>query len=82
VTGKRQQFLAACVDAAGVSVTPSNGSGDLIASAAAHGLVDLPADTTLAAGTMVRFLPYVDGGSGFSGGARIPPKTATQRERP
>jgi molybdopterin molybdotransferase len=70
---KRQSFLPAKVIDGAVHVVPWNGSGDLIAAAAADGLVDLPAETPFSAGTAVRFLPYVGGHPGHRG--LIPPRS-------
>ncbi len=57
--GARQLFLPARVVAGGISPVRWNGSGDLIAAAAADGLVDLAPRSEHAAGAVVRFLPYV-----------------------
>ncbi|MBA3938324.1 MAG: molybdopterin molybdenumtransferase MoeA, partial [Planctomycetes bacterium] len=57
--GLRQLFLPARLVPGGIAPVRWNGSGDLIAAAAADGLVDLAPGSDHAAGAMVRFLPYV-----------------------
>ncbi len=57
--GPRQLFLPARVVAGGIAPMRWNGSGDLIAAAAADGLVDLASGGEWAVGAVVRFLPYV-----------------------
>ncbi|MEO0663400.1 MAG: molybdopterin-binding protein, partial [Planctomycetota bacterium] len=57
--GKRHLFLPARVEDGGVRPMRWNGSGDLIAAAAADGLVELPVGADLRAGDAARFLPYV-----------------------
>ena len=59
--GARRLFLPARFTAGGVAPLPWNGSGDLLAAAHGHALIDLPARSQLAAGTAVRVLPYVGG---------------------
>jgi len=60
--GRRQLFLPARLVPGGVQTVPWNGSGDLLAAAHGHGLVDLAPGADLPTGTMVRLLPYVGGG--------------------
>ncbi len=57
--GKRHLFLPARVENGGISPMRWNGSGDLIAAAAADGLVEFTAGADLRAGDPVRFIPYV-----------------------
>jgi molybdopterin molybdotransferase len=59
--GARRLFLPARFTAGGVAPLPWNGSGDLLAAAHGHALIDLPARSQLAIGTVVRVLPYVGG---------------------
>jgi molybdopterin molybdotransferase len=68
--GKRQLFLPARVVAGGLQVVAWNGSGDLLAAAAADGLIDLPSGTQVASGALGRFLPYAGGRLGEI--ARLP----------
>ncbi|MEM9386657.1 MAG: molybdopterin molybdotransferase MoeA [Pseudomonadota bacterium] len=57
--GKRHLFLPARIEDRGVRPMRWNGSGDLIAAAAADGLVEFPVGATLRAGDPVRFMPYL-----------------------
>ncbi|HEX3133549.1 MAG TPA: molybdopterin molybdotransferase MoeA [Planctomycetota bacterium] len=68
--GQRQQFLPARLTPGGFAPIPWNGSGDLIAAASGDGLIDLPVGTTLNAGGIARFLPYVGAHPGATG--RLP----------
>ncbi|MGK0482475.1 MAG: molybdopterin molybdotransferase, partial [Planctomycetota bacterium] len=70
--GRRHLFLPATLGDAGLCPVDWNGSGDLIAAAAADGLVELPVGATFQAGQRARFLPYI----GHSIGERsaLPPR--------
>lgn len=57
--GRRHLFLPASFEGGGIVPARWNGSGDLIAAAAADGLVELPVGATFAAGDPARFTPYV-----------------------
>lgn len=57
--GRRHLFLPASFEGGGIVPARWNGSGDLIAAAAADGLVELPVGATFEAGAPVRFTPYV-----------------------
>lgn len=70
--GRRHLFLPASFQGGGIVPARWNGSGDLIAAAAADGLVELPVGATFAAGDPVRFLPYV--GHALSERAVLPPR--------
>ena len=71
--GRRHLFLPATLGAGGVTPVPWNGSGDLLAAAAADGLVDLgPGDTPMSQGDTIRFMPYV--GVRASDHGCIPPR--------
>ena len=72
--GRRHLFLPASFQGGGVVPARWNGSGDLIAAAAADGLVELPVGATFSAGDPVRFLPYV--GHALSERAVMPPRGA------
>jgi molybdopterin molybdotransferase len=71
--GRRHLFLPASLQDEGLVPAKWNGSGDLIAAAAADGLVELPVGAAFRAGESVRFLPYV----GHSIGERsvLPPRS-------
>ncbi len=69
--GNRQLFLPARLITGGVEPLKWNGSGDLLAAAAADAFIDLPPGTALAAGTLVRVLPYVGAQTGERG--TLPP---------
>ncbi|MEO1698463.1 MAG: molybdopterin molybdotransferase MoeA [Planctomycetota bacterium] len=71
--GKRHLFLPARVEDGGVRPMRWNGSGDLIAAAAADGLVELPVGADLRAGDAARFLPYV--GHALGERAALPDRT-------
>ena len=58
---KRHLFLPAALRDGGVDPARWNGSGDLLAAAAADGLVNIPPDSSLKAGTEISFLPYIGG---------------------
>lgn len=62
--GKRHLFLPASLGDGGVRPVDWNGSGDLLAAASGDGLVDLPVGSDLAAGDLVRFLPFLAHGIG------------------
>ena len=72
--GRRRLFLPARLGEGGVSPLHWNGSGDLLAAAAADGLVDLGPGGEHAAGDAVRFMPYV--GSRISEYGILPPRKA------
>lgn len=72
--GRRHLFLPARIEGGGLVPVRWNGSGDLIAAAAADGLVDLPIGARFAAGDRARFLPYV--GHALSERALMPPRAA------
>jgi molybdopterin molybdotransferase len=74
--GNRQVFQPARITAMGVEPIRWNGSGDLIAAAAADGLVDLAPESDLEVGAMVNILPYV-GGSGEGQRGQLPPRNDT-----
>jgi molybdopterin molybdotransferase len=57
--GSRHLFLPAAIGPGGVTPIRWNGSGDLLAAAAGEGLLDARPGLDLAAGSPVRFLPYV-----------------------
>lgn len=57
--GKRHLFLPASLGDGGVRPVEWNGSGDLLAAASGDGLVELPVGSDLAAGDLVRFLPFI-----------------------
>ncbi len=57
--GRRHLFLPASFEGGGIVPARWNGSGDLIAAAAADGLVELPVGATFAAGDPARFTPYI-----------------------
>ena len=58
---KRHLFLPAALSDGGVDPARWNGSGDLLAAAAADGLINIPPDSQLKTGTEVAFLPYIGG---------------------
>ncbi len=60
-SNKRHLFLPAALRDGGIDPARWNGSGDLLAAAAADGIIDIPPDSSLEAGTMVGFLPYIGG---------------------
>jgi molybdopterin molybdotransferase len=68
--GKRLLFLPARVATGGIEPIRWNGSGDLLAAAAADGLVELAPGADVAVGSLLRFLPYVGGRLGEV--ARLP----------
>ncbi|MEC8494140.1 MAG: molybdopterin molybdotransferase MoeA [Planctomycetota bacterium] len=70
--GRRHLFLPARVDAGGLAPMRWNGSGDLIAAAAADGLVELPVGARFGAGDRARFLPYL--GHALAERALLPPR--------
>lgn len=70
--GKRHLFLPASVTDGGVVPARWNGSGDLIAAAAADGLVELPVGASFAAGDPALFIPYV--GHALAERAVLPPR--------
>ncbi len=72
--GRRHLFLPASFEGGGVVPARWNGSGDLIAAAAADGLVELPVGATFAAGDPARFIPYV--GHALAERAAMPPRSA------
>lgn len=72
--GGRHLFLPASVEPAGLVPARWNGSGDLIAAAAADGLVELPVGARFAAGDRARFLPYV--GHALGERAVLPPRSS------
>jgi molybdopterin biosynthesis enzyme len=71
--GNRRLFLPATRSDPG-TITPVrwNGSGDLIAAAAADGLIDLVPGADLAAGATVPFLPWAGAVDGERG--TLPPR--------
>jgi molybdopterin molybdotransferase len=74
--GNRRLFLPALRGAAGaIAPVTWNGSGDLIAAAAADGLIDLAPGAELAAGALVPFLPWAGARDGERGilPDRVPP---------
>ncbi|MEM6672801.1 MAG: molybdopterin molybdotransferase MoeA [Planctomycetota bacterium] len=75
--GKRHLFLPASFDGSGLVPARWNGSGDLIAAAAADGLVELPVGARFAAGEVARFIPYV--GHALAERAALPPRTKEHR---
>lgn len=70
--GNRQLFLPARQVAGGIEPLEWNGSGDLLAAAAADALIDLPPGCAVAAGAPVRALPYVGSHAGERG--MLPPR--------
>lgn len=71
--GNRQLFLPARLVPGGIEPVKWNGSGDLLAAAAADALIDLTPGADLAAGALVRALPYVGSHPGEHG--TMPPRT-------
>ncbi len=71
-TGRRHLFLPAALGDDGVTPVAWNGSGDLLAAAAADGLLDLPVGSDLSAGDRVRFLPFAGHVAGQR--AQLPPR--------
>lgn len=57
--GRRHLFLPASLERGGLVPVRWNGSGDLIAAAAADGLVELPVGARFNAGDPARFIPYI-----------------------
>ncbi len=70
--GRRHLFLPASLTDEGLRPAKWNGSGDLIAAAAADGLVELPVGATFQAGESARFLPYL--GHTLGERATLPPR--------
>ncbi|QDV07178.1 Molybdopterin molybdenumtransferase [Planctomycetes bacterium Poly30] len=70
--GRRHLFLPASIETGGLRPASWNGSGDLIAAAAADGLVELPVGATFRAGDPARFLPYI--GHSIGERAVLPPR--------
>lgn len=58
---KRHLFLPAAINDGGVDPALWNGSGDLLAAAAADGLINIPPDSSFKAGSIIPFLPYIGG---------------------
>ena len=75
--GRRHLFLPARIDGGGLVPVRWNGSGDLIAAAAADGLVELPVGARFAAGDPARFLPYL--GHAIAERALLPPREERAR---
>ena len=71
--GRRHLFLPASFQGGGLVPARWNGSGDLIAAAAADGLVELPIGASFRAGEPARFLPYV--GHALGERAVLPPRS-------
>jgi len=71
--GRRHLFLPARVVDGGVRPMAWNGSGDLIAAAAADGLVELVPGASFAAGELCTFLPYA--GHALGERALLPDRT-------
>ena len=71
--GRRHLFLPASFQGGGLVPARWNGSGDLIAAAAADGLVELPIGASFRAGEPARFLPYV--GHALAERAVLPPRS-------
>ncbi len=61
--GKRHQFMPARFESGGIAPIRWNGSGDLIAAATGHGLIELPIGFSGTPGTIISFLPFVSSGS-------------------
>ena len=57
--GARRLFLPAKLGSGGVTPIRWNGSGDFYSAARGDGLVDLPPQSRLEAGALVRYLPYL-----------------------
>ena len=72
--GRRHLFLPASLDQSGLVPAAWNGSGDLIAAAAADGLVELPVGASFRAGENARFLPYL--GHTLGERAVLPPRSS------
>lgn len=70
--GRRHLFLPAQLGSGGLVPMRWNGSGDLIAAAAADGLVELPVGARFRAGDRARFLPYL--GHAIAERALLPPR--------
>jgi len=70
----RRLFLPARLADGGVAPVPWNGSGDLLAAAHGHGLLDTRGETDLDPGYLVPFLPYLALPSGSA--AELPPREA------
>lgn len=68
----RHLFLPAALRDGGVDPARWNGSGDLLAAAAADGLINIPPDSHLKAGTEIPFLPYI--GSIVADRGILPPR--------
>ena len=70
--GRRHLFLPASLERGGLVPARWNGSGDLIAAAAADGLVELPVAAKFPKGAPARFLPYI--GHSLAERAVLPPR--------
>jgi len=70
--GKRHLFLPASLESGGLVPARWNGSGDLIAAAAADGLVELPPGAAFRPGSPARFLPYI--GHTLAERSNLPPR--------
>ena len=71
--GRRHLFLPASFQGDGLVPAQWNGSGDLIAAAAADGLVELAVGASFRAGEPARFLPYI--GHALGERAVLPPRS-------
>jgi len=72
--GKRHQFMPAHFSPGGIAPIRWNGSGDLIAAATGHGLVELPIGFSGTPGTIISFLPFISCG-GVADTAILPSRT-------